>query len=992
MLKTCTFPASLILVCSLILLAEVPEVEAGSSAAASVQTIRYWGINDGIRVVIDLDSQTQYKKVRLTGPDRIFFDLSNAKLDVDLQYRTLKVANAPLKRIRSAQNQAGIVRVVLDLSAAADCQVSEQHDPFRIVVDLQSRTGSRSGSIPSLNASTTLPDKIGTAPRSVTPSARKEVKKTAPEPKVSSGKETKLKPQRYLLNEVSSAPQSSKSTSPVIVENVRFMASKAHTRVFIELESNAHYVSERLNGPDRVYFDISNSKLSRRFQNHAVSAGDKLLKRVRAAQNRPDVVRIVLYVAEKTQYQVSELQNPFSIVIDLHDASSSLMAASESVPGESITLKPQPSSNPVQPTDGFTYVAQDDQQQPWLFMESIASSTDERDRLTSSLRNTNLSPVSITGTLSTGYYSSYSRGGGNNDQQVGFVPAGATFDFKGFYLSPDLIDYSFKTELNAGAQASDAGFVGGNGVRADITTFRRGAFPLTLRYSNVQLKDVYFGSLTQVSSYTMKNRNKDLGLTAGVRLRGLPSATIDLGTKSVESESFNAMIPDYTSHFKHMNLNCSDRRWGWDFQCFVGRQSQTSDLFTPQSEGTNESPLRQKLTQYRATARRSILADSELYFEGGGQRTENLVLNRPIDLTTRFVNANLRMFQRSRWKSSLRAGYTSNVSGMLLTQLVDGLGSNGSIAPDAKILEPLQRTTSYFNLNGITSVDLPKGFGLYGSLDRTSIFTPEGKDLDSKYLTTSGGATYAQAFRWGNLSGQYGRTLGTGSATGQSGRVTGQNYVVTAQPGKPDGLLFDFTVRGSDQKVHYGTPAQEHSFSSEMGLAFPVGSGWRARIGGGWHKSDFSNEGNEFNTKGYTAQIAVEHPRFQLSGSLNSSMGNSLQSYGAVVNDIGMGTAFLSPLRLVPSDLRGVTVTLHAIPMRKLEISALFTRSLQHLSGLVANDFQVLDINATYSFRRLQVSAGYSNSTQVYSSSFAAYPETQRGRFYIRISRPFKLR
>lgn len=972
MLKTRTFPASLILVCSLILLVAFPEVKAGASAAVSVQTIRYWRINDGIRVVIDLDSQTQYRKARLTGPDRIFFDLSNAKLDIDTQGRTQNVGNSLLKRIRSAHNQAGVVRVVLDLSAAADCQVSEQHDPFRIVVDLQRRTGSR--------------------PESELHSTRTEVKKASPKPKLSTTTQGQLKQKSYLLNEVSHESQPSKGSIPAIVENVRFLASKAHTRVFIELESNAHYVSDRLSGPDRIYFEISNSKLSRRFQNHAVSAGDKILKRVRAAQNRPDVVRVVLYVSEKTQYQVSELQSPFSIVVDLHDDSYSLMAASESGPGGSMTLISQPSSNAVQTTDGFTYVAQEDQQQPSVFMEGIESSTDELDRLTSSLRNASLSPVSITGTLSTGYYSSYSRGGGNKDQQIDFVPAGATFDIKGSYISPDLIDYSFKTELNAGAQASDAGFVGGNGVRANITTFRRGAFPLTLRYSNVQLKDVYFGSLTQVSSYTMKNRNKDLGLTAGLRLRGLPSVTMDLGTKSVESESFNAMIPDYTSHFKHMNLNCTDQRWGWDFQCFVGRQNQTSDLFTPQSEGANESPMRQKLTQYRATARRSILSDSELYFEGGGQRTENFLLNRPIDMTTRFVSANLRMFQRSRWKSSLRAGYTSNVSGLLLTQVVGGLGSNGSIAPDEKILEPLQRTTSYFNLNGITSVDLPKGFGLYGSLDRTSVFTPEDKDLDSKYLTTSGGVTYAQAFRWGNLSGQYGRTLGTGSATGQSGRVSGQNYVVTAQPGNPDGLLFDFTVRGSDQKVHYGIPAREHSFSSEMGLAFPVRSGWRARIGGGWHKSDFSNEGNEFNTKGYTAQIAVEHPRFQLSGSLNSSMGNSLQSYGAVVNDIGMGTAFLSPLHLVPSNLRGVTVTLHATPMRKLEISALFTRSIQHLSGLVANDFQVLDINATYSFRRLKITAGYSDSTQVYSSSFAAYPETQRGRFYIRISRPFKLR
>jgi hypothetical protein len=107
---------------------------------------------------------------------------------------------------------------------------------------------------------------------------------------------------------------------------------------------------------------------------------------------------------------------------------------------------------------------------------------------------------------------------------------------------------------------------------------------------------------------------------------------------------------------------------------------------------------------------------------------------------------------------------------------------------------------------------------------------------------------------------------------------------------------------------------------------------------------------------------------------------------------IGMETAFLTQMHVVPSDLRGITLSLHATPIRKLEFSALFSRSIQHLEGVVANDFQVLDINATFRFRRLQFVAGYFSTTQIYSSYFAAYPETQRGRFYIRISRPFGIR
>jgi hypothetical protein len=991
MLKTQMFPACLILVCSLTLLIVVPELDAGIPATASVQTIRYWGTSDDIRVIIDLDSEAHYEGARITGPDRIFLDLSNTKLNKNLQDKILRVENALLKRIRVAQNQSNVVRVVLDLSATAGYLVSELHNPFRIVIDLRGGTGSKVGLSPLLNASKPLPDEIIPGPKSYPPAVDAAGEKPAPGPKLASENNDKPKPQTYLLTETDAVSQPPKVISTALIENIRYLVSNARTRVVIDLDSNARYESARLTNPDRIYLDISTSRLSSRFQNHAVTAGDKLLKLVRVAQNRSDVVRVVLYVSENTEYRAAELSSPSCIVVDLQDMSSKLTAAAEPAPGSEIAQKTRLSSNPVPANEGFTYVAQPDPQQSLALLEGIASSIEEGEPPLKSPRP-DVPPLSITGIMSTGYYSSFNRGGGNENQKINFTPAGATIDAHGYFRSPDLVDYSVQTELNAGSQASDAGFIGGNGFRASVTALRRGAFPLTFRYSNMQLKDAYFGSLTQISSYTIENRNKDLGLTAGMKLPGLPSVTVDLGNSSVRSQSFNPVIPDYNSQLNHLNLSCTDKRWGWDFQCFAGRQGQTSGLFTPQSEELSTSLLQQKITQYRASARRSFLADSELNFEGGSQHTENIVLNRPIDLTTRYVSANLRMNQRSRWKTSLRAGYTSNIAGLLLSQLVGGLGNNGSLAPDESVLKPFQRTTSFFNLNGITSVDLSRGFGFYGSIDRTAVFTTRDNELDSKYFTTGGGLTYSRTYRWGSLSGEYGRSLGIGSVTGQAGRILGQNYIFTAQPGKPDGLLFDITVRGSHQKIRYDIPAQERGFAGEMGVGFPVYDRWRVRFGGGWQRSAFSNQGNEFYTRGYTAQIGIEHPRFQINGSLNSSIGNSLQSYGQMFNGIGMETAFLSPLHLVPSDLRGASLTLHAIPIRRLEISALFTRSVQHLEGIVANDFQVLDINATFHFRRLQFTAGYFNSTQIYSSYLAQYPETQRGRFYIRISRPFKLR
>jgi hypothetical protein len=367
--------------------------------------------------------------------------------------------------------------------------------------------------------------------------------------------------------------------------------------------------------------------------------------------------------------------------------------------------------------------------------------------------------------------------------------------------------------------------------------------------------------------------------------------------------------------------------------------------------------------------------------------TSSILLDRPIDLTARYMNANLRLFQNRRWKASLRGGYTSNIAGLLLTKLVGDLGSAGSVAPDASVLVPLQNSTSHLNLSGITSLDLSHGFGVYGNAEHTQILTDSADNLGSSYLTVTGGVDYAKAFSWGSFSGQYGRTFGRGSVTGQAGEIAGQDYSFTVQPGKWEKFQLDFSVRGSDQQITNEQPASHRSFSSDGNLSFALPGGLRARLGGGWQKGAFTNASSDFHTEGYTAKAGIEHRRFQLTGSLNSILGNSFRSYDQIFSGIGVGSAILTPMHIVPSNYRGMSVGLRVTPTRKLEFSALWTRSTQHLAGVVTNDFEVLDVSMSFNFRQLKFMTGYFSSRQDYGNSLSSYPRAERGRFYIRISR-----
>ena len=114
-----------------------PATMAAQAAVSSIQSVRHWSTSDYTRVIIDLDSNAVYAKGRLSNPDRIYFDISGAKISSEMGVRTLTIDDEFLKQVRISQNSAATVRVVLDLIKKGDVVVSELHDPFRIVIDLR---------------------------------------------------------------------------------------------------------------------------------------------------------------------------------------------------------------------------------------------------------------------------------------------------------------------------------------------------------------------------------------------------------------------------------------------------------------------------------------------------------------------------------------------------------------------------------------------------------------------------------------------------------------------------------------------------------------------------------------------------------------------------------------------------------------------------------------------------------------------------------------
>ncbi len=102
------------------------------------------------------------------------------------------------------------------------------------------------------------------------------------------------------------------------VTGVRYWSTPDYTRVAIDVEREVKFSSERLVHPDRVYFDLKDSKLASTLVGKTFDVDDGFLKKVRVAEFQPGRTRVVLEVDDLKSYNVFLLPNPYRLIIDIH--------------------------------------------------------------------------------------------------------------------------------------------------------------------------------------------------------------------------------------------------------------------------------------------------------------------------------------------------------------------------------------------------------------------------------------------------------------------------------------------------------------------------------------------------------------------------------------------------------------------------------------------------------------------------------------------------
>jgi N-acetylmuramoyl-L-alanine amidase len=102
------------------------------------------------------------------------------------------------------------------------------------------------------------------------------------------------------------------------VTGIRHWSTPDYTRVAIDLEQDVKFESQRIGSPDRIFFDLLDTKLAATLVGKTFDVEDGFLRKIRVAQFERGRTRVVLEVDDLSDYNAFLLPNPPRLIIDIH--------------------------------------------------------------------------------------------------------------------------------------------------------------------------------------------------------------------------------------------------------------------------------------------------------------------------------------------------------------------------------------------------------------------------------------------------------------------------------------------------------------------------------------------------------------------------------------------------------------------------------------------------------------------------------------------------
>jgi N-acetylmuramoyl-L-alanine amidase len=137
------------------------------------------------------------------------------------------------------------------------------------------------------------------------------------------------------------AAEDSKLSKLPRVTSIRHWSTPDYTRVAIDLEQDVKFESQRIDNPERIFFDLHDTKLASTLVGKTFDVDDGFLKKIRVAQFQASCTRVVLEVDDLSDYDAFLLPNPSRLIIDVHGKQAA-KASSAKDAADAVTAKAAP--------------------------------------------------------------------------------------------------------------------------------------------------------------------------------------------------------------------------------------------------------------------------------------------------------------------------------------------------------------------------------------------------------------------------------------------------------------------------------------------------------------------------------------------------------------------------------------------------------------------------------------------------------------------------
>lgn len=121
---------------------------------------------------------------------------------------------------------------------------------------------------------------------------------------------------------------------------IRHWSTGDYTRVAIDLDQEVKYQAGRVPHPDRIFFDLYGTKLASDLVGKSFEVDSGFLHKIRVAQYKANMARVVLDVDDVAEYSAFLLPNPYRLIIDIHGK----------LPPNKLAGNKEPKSNQAQQT------------------------------------------------------------------------------------------------------------------------------------------------------------------------------------------------------------------------------------------------------------------------------------------------------------------------------------------------------------------------------------------------------------------------------------------------------------------------------------------------------------------------------------------------------------------------------------------------------------------------------------------------------------------